>query len=128
MSASSRKRIFVSFAVEDKHYRDLLRGQSRLSDCPIEYTDFSVKQPWDNSWKTQCCQRIKGCDGVIALLSKNTKNADGARWEMKCAAEEAVPTLGVYIHQDDHYSPPELSGRKVIGWTWPGIDNFIKGL
>jgi hypothetical protein len=43
----------------------------RLGDCPIDYTDFSVKQPWSNSWKTNCRQRIKSCNGVIALLSNN---------------------------------------------------------
>lgn len=129
MTTSTRtKRLFISFAVEDKKYRDLLRGQSKLGDCPIEYTDYSVKEPWSSSWKTQCRQRIKGCAGVIALLSKNTKNADGARWEMKCAIEEGVPILGVHIFQDDTYTPPELAGKKVIRWTWDGIAGFITKL
>ena len=43
---ADRKRIFVGFAVEDKKFRDLLRGQSRLGDSPIEYVDLSVKEPW----------------------------------------------------------------------------------
>jgi len=128
MPTGSTKRIFVSFAVEDKQYRDLLRGQSRLGDCPIEYTDYSVKQPWDSSWKTQCRQRIKGCDGAIALLSRNTRSADGARWEIRCAVEENVPVLGVHIFQDDDYTPTEISGKKVVRWTWDNIANFIKKL
>jgi len=126
--ASNKKRVFVSFAVEDKQYRDLLGGHSQLGNCPIEYADFSVKEPWDNSWKTRCRQRIKGCDAVIALLSKNTQAADGARWEIKCGIEEAVPVLGVYIHQDDDYTPPELVGKKPIRWTWDGVANFIDRL
>lgn len=125
---ATTKRIFVGFAVEDQRSRDHLRGQSRLGGCPIEYTDYSVKQPWDSAWKTQCRQRVKGCDGVIAMLSKNTRNADGARWEIKCAIEEGVPVLGVHIHQDDDYTPPEIAGKKVIRWTWDGIGNWIKGL
>jgi hypothetical protein len=125
---ASSKRVFVGFAVEDKKYRDLLRGQSKLSDCPIEYTDFSVKEPWSNSRKTRCRQRIKGCDGVIALLSKNVKNADGARWEIKCAIEESVPILGVHISKDDRYIPPELNGKRAILWTWDGIANWVKKL
>ncbi len=108
--------------------RDLLRGQSKLGGCPIDYTDFSVKEPWDSAWKTKCRQRIKGCDGVIALLSTDVKNADGARWEIKCAVDEAVPILGVHIFKDDTYVPSELSRRKVIGWTWDGIGNWIKQL
>jgi hypothetical protein len=125
---AAKKRIFVGFAVEDQRARDLLRGQSRLGDCPIEYTDFSVKEPWSNSWKTQCRQRIKGCDGMIALLSRNVRSADGARWEIQCATEEGVPVLGVHIHQSESYEPPEIDGKKVIAWTWAGIANFVKGL
>lgn len=123
--ADNKKRIFVGFAIEDKQYRDLLRGQARLGDSPIEYADFSVKEPWSSSWKTQCRQRIKSCDGMIALVSKNTKDAEGARWEIKCAIDEDVSILGVHIFQDDDYIPSELNGKKVIRWTWPGIANWI---
>jgi hypothetical protein len=119
------KRIFVGFAVEDKKYRDMLRGQARLGNSPIAYTDFSVKQPWDRTWKTKCRSRIKGCDGFIALLSKNVRSADGARWEIKCAVEEGVPVLGVHIFKDDRYKPPEIAGKRVIAWTWSGIGNWI---
>ena len=120
------KRIFVGFAAEDKKYRDLLRGQSRLGGCPIDYTDLSVKQPWDNAWKTRCRTRIRGCDGVIALLSKNVRSARGARWEIKCAIDEGVPLLGVYIFRTDLYKPPEIRGKRVIYWTWDGIGNWVK--
>jgi hypothetical protein len=125
---ASSKRVFVAFAIEDKNSRNLLRGQSQLGDCPIEYTDLSVKGPWDSSWKTKCRQRIKGCDGVIALLSVNVRNADGARWEIKCAVVEGVPILGVHIFKNDSYVPSELGGKKVIAWTWDGIGNWIKKL
>ena len=120
------RRIFIGFAVEDRNYRDLLKGQTYLGDCPITYTDFSVTKPWDRSWKTQCRRRIKGCDGMIALLSKNVRAADGARWEIKCAIDEEVPVLGVYIHRTDHYKPPEIRGKRVIYWTWDGIANWIR--
>lgn len=123
---ASKKRIFIGFAAEDRQYRALLRGQSRLGGCPIEYTDLSVKVPYDNAWKTKCRQRIRGCDGVIALLSKNVKNASGARWEIKCAVEEDVPLLGVHIVKTDRYKPPEIAGKRAILWTWDGIGNWIK--
>ena len=73
--------------------------------------------------------RIKGCDGVVALLSKSTSKADGARWEMKCAIEEGIPIIGVHIHKDDKGAiPSELSGKKVTNWSWSGISNFIDSL
>lgn len=128
ISVADTKKIFIGFAVEDKNYRDLLRGQSKLGDSPIDYTDMSVKEPWENSWKTNCRQRIAGCDGLIALLSQNVRDADGARWEISCAVAEGIPVLGVHIHQEDDYKPFEIAGQTVIRWTWDGIGNWIDGL
>ncbi len=123
------KRIFVSFAIEDERSRDFLIGQARNERCPFEFVDMSVKQPWDEKWKTNCRIKIKGCDGVIALISQKTSNADGARWEMKCADEEGIPMLGVHIYKNDKGAvPPELNGYKVIEWNWGDIANFINGL
>lgn len=126
---AKKNRVFVSFAAEDAKYRDLLKGQAKNGNSPFDFIDMSVKEPFDEKWKTQCRTRIKGCDGLIALLSKKTWNADGARWEMKCAVEEGIPVLGVHIHKDDKGAiPPELKGQKVIEWTWDGIKKFLDTL
>ena len=123
------KRVFISFAIEDKWARSYLVGQARNDNSPFEFIDMSVKEPWDSSWKTRCRQKIKGCDGVIALISKKTWNASGARWEMQCAIDENIPIIGVHIKSDDKGAiPPELKGKKTIDWTWPGIKNFINSL
>jgi hypothetical protein len=67
-----------------------------------------------------------GCDEVIALISTRTRNADGARWEMRCAAEEGKPLLGVHIQKDDKgVVPSELIGYPVIEWSWDGMASFI---
>lgn len=122
----SNKRVFISFAMEDRWARENLVGQARNNRSPFEFVDMSVKQPWSNAWKTQCRTRIKGCHGVIALISKNTMNAEGARWEIKCAIEEGIPIIGVYTQRANPGTPPpELKGKRVIYWTWEGIANFI---
>jgi hypothetical protein len=90
---------------------------------------MSVKEPFDERWKSQCRTKMKGCDGVVALLSKNTMKATGARWEMWCANDEKIPLIGVHIDRDNKGAiPPELSGKKVIEWTWAGIASFINSL
>ncbi len=126
---ATKNRIFISFAIDDARYRTMLVGQAKHEDSPFEFVDMSVKEPWNEKWKTQCRSRIKGCDGVIALLSKNTAEADGQLWEMKCANEERVPMIGVYVDKDKKPPIPEaLKGKKVIEWTWDGIAAFIDGL
>ncbi len=73
-----RKRIFTSFAMEDKWIRDIFVGQAKNERVTYELVDMSVKIPWQNSWKTKCRERIKSCSGMIVLITKNLKNAEGA--------------------------------------------------
>lgn len=125
-----RKRIFISFAIEDILYRDYLISQARKSKSPFDFIDMSAKKPWNqDEWRKRCRTKIKRCDGVIALISKRTHNAGGARWEIKCALEEKIPTIGMHIKWDDKGAKPkELKNRKVIRWTWNNIESFINNL
>jgi len=126
---AKNNRIFVSFAIEDKTSRDLLIGQAANEKSPFEFVDMSVKQPWDEKWKTNCRTRIKGCDGVIALVSKNTAGAEGEKWEGGCAKQEGVRVLGIYSSDARPASlPAEFSNVKVVKWTWANISSFIDSL
>lgn len=127
---AKKNRIFVSFAAEDANYRDLLKGQAKNDKSPFDFVDMSVKEPWDAQWKTNCRTKIKGCDGMIALVSKNTAKATGALWEVTCAKEEKVPVRGVYVQADNKPSalPAEFTGIKVVEWTWANIKTFLDSL
>lgn len=122
-------RIFVSFAIEDVDVKILFTGQAKNDKVPYDFVDMSVKKPWDSEWKTQCRSRIKGCDGVIVLITKNLKQGEGALWEIKCAKEEKVPILGVYMSgANSSHAPTELDGIKKVSWTWKEIGEFVNGL
>lgn len=120
-----KKRIFISFAIEDQRYRDFLVSQAKNERTPFTFVDMSVKQPWNEKvWKQKCRSKIKSCDGMIVLLSKNTWHSSGTRWEIKCAKEERIPIIGMHIKKNDRGAiPPELKGKKVITWSW---DNLAK--
>lgn len=127
---AKNNRVFVAFAVEDKTYRDFLVGQAKNEKSPFEFVDMSVKEPWSEQWKTNCRSRIRGCDGLIALVSKNLAGGTGALWEISCAKEEKVPVRGIYVTKDDRplSLPKELSGVSVVDWTWANISSFINSL
>src|SRR3989338_10969865 len=123
------KNVFISFAVEDKWARDHLVYQAEQARVPFSFYDMSVRNPFDSMWKTRCRERIKQCDGVVAMLSKRTRLADGAKWEMQCAIDEGIPMIGVHIHSDDKGQIPfELSEKRVIEWTRDGIKRFVENL
>ncbi len=126
----SSKRVFISFAIEDKNARTLLSGQTRHEKTPFEFMDMSVKKPWDKAWKTKCRKRIKRCHGMIVLISQNTKKAEGVHWEIKCAQEEGLPIMPMYANNDDkkYTLPGALKGLRIQKWSWSNIYKFIDKL
>lgn len=127
---TTNSRIFVSFAIEDAWARDFLKGQAKNNASPFDFVDMSAKEAWDSQWKMNCRMRIKGCDGVIAFVSKNTARASGALWEVACAKEENIPVRGIYVHSDNKPAtlPVEFTGVRVVEWTWDNIKKFLDTL
>jgi hypothetical protein len=49
---AKNKHVFIAFAIEDKFARDNLVYQAKKQDnTPFDFTDMSVKEPWDSRWK-----------------------------------------------------------------------------
>ena len=117
--------MFVAFAIEDERQRDLLKGQSLHPKSTFEYVDLSVKEAYETGWKEKVRTRIKGCDGVIALVSKNSASSEGQKWEIACAQEEKKRILGVRVYADDKST---IAGITVKDWTKDNLSNFIDSL
>ena len=122
------KRIFIAFAIEDVRSRDFLVGQAKNDNSPFEFVDMSVKQPWETDWESKCRTRIKGCDGVIALISKHTPSATGQLFEIRAAGEEKIPIMLMYSSSDRPALPISLSGRQINVWSWDNIKSFLNRL
>src|SRR5438477_3504963 len=118
---AENKIVFVAFAIEDERQRNLLKGQSLNTKTPFEFVDMSVKEPYDSAWKERVRTRIRRSDGVIALVSRNTPNSSGQKWEIECAKEEKKKLIGLWAYSDDRTKPTILDGKSIIAWTWPGI-------
>jgi hypothetical protein len=122
---ANSKVIFVAFAIEDEAMRNLLKGQTLLTECPFEYTDMSVKDAYTSAWKEAVRTRIRRSDGLIALVSSNSLSSSGQKWEIACAQEEGKRVLGVWAYRDDRTS---LSGVRTVVWNWDTIKAFIDSL
>ena len=122
---SEKKVIFVAFAIEDERMRDFLKGQSLNTNSPFEYVDMSVKEPYDDEWKKKVKTRILRSDGVLALISKNSLNSSGQKWEIQCAKDEKKKIRGIWAYKDDR---TDLVGVNTMVWTWPNITAWIDSL
>lgn len=128
----SMARVFISFAIEDKILRDFLVGQKKNSRNDINFTDYSVKTPWDSSWKTQCKQRINSCTGMIGIITPNTHAADGQLWELSCAITTKLPILLIHGYSDPNNRakrlPSEVSGQTIFPWSEDKVVSFLNSL
>lgn len=122
---ADKKVIFVAFAIEDEAQRNLLKGQSLHTDSPFEYIDMSVKEAYTEDWKTKVRTRIKRSDGVIALISENSLDSSGQKWEIGCAKEEGVPLLAMWAYSTDR---TKIDGLSTKAWSWQTVADFIDGL
>jgi hypothetical protein len=122
-------RIFTSFAIEDANLRTMLVGQGLNKKTPFEFVDMSVKEPWDSAWKTNCRTKIKGCDGVIGIITNNIVKATGQLWELQCAYDEGIPVLLIYGNDDRPSNLPDpVKGRRINLWSWDNISAFLDKL
>jgi hypothetical protein len=122
------KVVFIAFAKEDEGSRNMFTGQRVNPDTPFEFTDMSVKEPYDSGWKDRVRTRVRRSDGVIALISSNTPKADGELWEIECAVEEEKPLLGIWLEDDYRTKPSAMGGAPCKTWTWQNVADFIDSL
>ena len=86
---------------------------------------MSVKEAYSSDWQTKVRTRIRRSDGVIVLVSKNSLNSSGQKWEIQCAREEGKRILGIYAYKDDRTN---IVGVNTKVWTWENIRVFIDSL
>lgn len=119
------KTLFIAFAIEDQRSRDLLKGQSLHVRSPFTYIDMSVKEPYSNAWKEKVHTRIKRSHGVIVLVSKNSLDSSGQKWEIQCAKAEGKPILGIWAYSDDRTN---IQGVNTKVWSDANISSFIDSI
>lgn len=119
------KRVFVAFAIEDERMRDMVKGHTLHPKNPYEYVDLSVKEAYATDWKEKVRVRIRGCDGVLVLLSRNSLTSSGQKWEVECAKAEMRPVYGIWIYSNDRTVVAGVPGHI---WTWDGVGSFIDSL
>lgn len=122
---AEKKVVFVAFAIEDERIRDMIKGQSLLTDAPFEYVDMSVKDAYDEEWKKKVRTRILRSDGVLVIVSKNSLTSSGQKWEIQCAKEEKKKVRGIWAYKEDR---TDLVGVNTMVWTWNNIASWIDSL
>lgn len=122
---ADKKVVFIAFAIEDERQREFLKGQSLHPRQPFEFVDMSVKERYESGWKEKVRTRIKRSDGVIALVSKNSRSSTWQQWDIESAREEKKKVRGIWAYSDDRTS---IEGLNTMVWNDKNICDFIDSL
>lgn len=86
---------------------------------------MSVKEAYEEDWKTKVRTRIKRADGVLVISTQNSLNSTGQKWEIACAKEEGKNVRGIWAYKNDSTSLPNV---QTMSWTWENIASWIDSL
>ncbi|HPF40180.1 MAG TPA: TIR domain-containing protein [Phycisphaerae bacterium] len=120
-------RAFISFEMEDRWARDFLSQHAKDRKNDIEFLDYSVKEPFDSSWKTQCAARIGRTKGTIVLVGPTTYLSDAVIWEIQETLRQGHYIFGIQIHKEKHHPIPNgLARNNVIRWDFDQIVTWLR--
>jgi len=125
----AKRRVFISFHIEDEAQVELLRQQAKDDRFNIEFIDYSVKEPFDNKWKTRCTERIKRSSMFICMIGPETYKREAVLWEINKAYELGKKVIGVRIYRDKNHKIPEpliKNNAKIIYWNLADIASELK--
>ena len=89
------------------------------------FSATGLPSAYDEEWKKKVRARILRSDGVLVIVSKNSLNSSGQKWEIQCAKEEKKKVRGIWAYKDDR---TDLAGVNTMVWTWDNIAAWIDNL
>ena len=122
------KSAFISFDYDnDNDLRGNLVAQAKLPDSPFSITDWSVKEPIDEKWRTKVRDLIRRADLTIVICGEHTYQASGVAAEVAIAGEEDQPYFLLKGRRQKQCSRPTTAPKKKVmhPWTWPTLKELI---
>lgn len=120
-------RAFISFEMEDRWARDFLVQQAKDKRNDISFSDYSVQDPFDSKWKTECKKRIASTRGTIVLIGATTYASDAVLWEIAESNRQEHYIFGIQINRDEtHLVPTGLPASNVIRWNFQQIIDWLE--
>lgn len=114
------RNVFISFDTDDEFAVNMLRNQAKDERFNVQFRDYSIKEPFDEKWKTQAKEIIRQTSTTIVMIGPNTASRDAVNWEIKQSHDMGKKVIGMRVHSDKNHPIPEQMRRNndpVIPWN-----------
>jgi hypothetical protein len=122
------RNVFISFHIDDGPQVNLLRAQAKSERFDIEFRDYSVKEPFDEKWKTNCRERVAQTSMLICMIGEKTAEREAVVWELKEAYRQGKKVVGVRIYRDQNHPMPQPlidHDAPIIEWNLKEIQRLL---
>lgn len=126
---TKKRNVFISFSTDDETQVNLLRHQAKDNQFGIEFRDYSIKEPFNEKWKTNCKIRIEQTSALICMIGENTAQREAVIWEINEAYRQGKKVIGVRKHRDkDHPIPKPLleNNAPIVNWDLAAISKLLE--
>jgi hypothetical protein len=128
-----RKNVFISFAYEDIDEVNLLRGQAKNENSPIEFNDWSVSDPFDSERapyiKQKIGERIDQSSLTVVYLSDASHKSHWVDWEIKESLRRGKHVIGVFAGDSCPTKlPAAIKQNKIKCVPWSNLAETINRL
>ena len=127
------RNVFLSFVEEDLNLVNLFRGQAKNENNDLEFSDYSVKEPFDSENADYIKQKIRNLiekvSVTLCLIGETTYKSKWVDWEIRTSAALGKGLVGVRLHSSSKdIVPQSLKDNKaeIVDWNIKEIVQAIE--
>jgi DNA-directed RNA polymerase subunit L len=129
----SKRNVFISFVNEDIGEVNLLRGQAKNEGSDLEFSDYSVKEPFDSKnaeyIKRNIKEKIEKTSITLVYVTKDTAASKWVRWEVEQSLKMGKGVLAVYKGDKPPSNIPQFikdNNIKLVTWSHKKLTKAIE--
>ena len=130
---TGKRNVFISFSHQDLDEVNLLRGQAKNENSEFEFSDWSLREPFDSDKaeyiRRGIRERIKQCSVTLVYLTPHSAGSKWVDWEIRESARLGKGVVGVYKGDSPPRSLPAAAKEcsvKLVPWKHKGLAAAIE--
>jgi len=131
-SGEGKRNVFISFDGGDLNDVNLFRGQAKNEDNDLEFSDWSVREPYNSSQaayiKQKIRERIRRSSVTVVYVSEKTSSSEWVNWEIEESLALGKKVVAFHAGNSPPASLPAAITKnkiKLIRWTQAGLARAI---
>lgn len=109
----------MSFDVDDEAQVRLLTYQAGDDKFEFSFRDYSVKEPFDEKWRSKVREKMRLVSAVIVAVGEDTHASGAVGWEIEEAYKQDKKVLCVRLYRDKGHKIPTAiqPGTEIVNWN-----------